>query len=156
MNKTEDVINSQSAREEFIEKIGMITQSEGLPRIAGRVLAMLLYDGERVSFGHLADALQVSRGSISSSVRLLESQQLITRVSKPGDRQDYFQIADNAFANMVEASAMRARRAAEDIAKTLNQIPVSEDGPRQRVASYAAFYRALDEGLATTAKALRR
>jgi DNA-binding transcriptional regulator GbsR (MarR family) len=156
LNKTEEVASGHSAREEFIEKIGVIAQSEGLPRIAGRVLAMLLYDGKRVSFGHLADALQVSRGSISSSVRLLESQQLITRVSKLGDRQDYFQIAENAFANMVEASAMRARRAADDIARTLTQIPVTEDGPRQRVASYAAFYRALDEGLGTTANALRR
>ena len=27
-------------REEFIEKIGVIVQNEGLPRIAGRVLAM--------------------------------------------------------------------------------------------------------------------
>jgi len=34
-------------RADFIEKIGVIAQSEGVPRIAGRVLAMLLCDGER-------------------------------------------------------------------------------------------------------------
>ena len=81
---------AETARADFIEKIGVIAQTEGLPRIAGRVLAMLLYDGERVSFGQLAEALQVSRGSVSSSVRMLESQQLIKRVAKAGDRQDYF------------------------------------------------------------------
>ena len=75
-NPTQDAA-AVAVRAEFIEKIGVIAQSEGLPRIAGRVLAMLLYDGEKVSFGQLADALQVSRGSISSGVRMLESQQLI-------------------------------------------------------------------------------
>ncbi|HCQ59223.1 MAG TPA: hypothetical protein DIU10_15165 [Sulfitobacter sp.] len=117
---------------------------------------MLLYDGERVSFRQLADALQVSRGSISSSVRILESQQLIKRVAKPGDRQDYFQVVDNAFANMVEASASRARRAAADIEESLKVIPASEMGPRARVADYAAYYTAMAEGLDTAAKALRK
>ena len=144
------------ARAEFIEKIGVIAQSEGLPRIAGRILAMLLYDGERVSFGQLAEALQVSRGSVSSSVRMLESQQLIKRVAKAGDRQDYFQLVDNAFANMVDSSAARARRAAADIEESLQRIPETEIGPRARVASYAAYYRAMGDGLAITAKALLR
>lgn len=155
VNKAAKVSAAETARADFIEKIGVIVQSEGLPRIAGRVLAMLLYDGERVSFGQLADALQVSRGSISSSVRLLESQQLIKRVAKAGDRQDYFQVIDNAFVNMVEASAARVSRAAADIEDSLKDIPASETGPRERVASYAAFYRALENGLRTTAEALR-
>ena len=155
MTNDDQIKSAAMARADFIEKIGMITQSEGLPRIAGRVLALLLYDGERVSFGQLAQALQVSRGSISSSVRMLESQQLIKRVAKAGDRQDYFQVLDNAFANMVDASAKRARLAAADIEESLKEIPESEVGPRSRVASYAAFYRAMDEGLITTAETLR-
>lgn len=142
-------------RADFIEKIGIIAKSEGVPRIAGRVLAMLLYDGEQASFGQLADRLQVSRGSISSSVRILESQQLIKRVSRAGDRQDYFQIVENAFANMVEVAATRARRAAIDIEETLHAIPKSEAGARKRVGSYAAYYRVMDEGLSLTASALR-
>jgi len=92
------------ARSGFIEKIGVIVQSEGLPRIAGRVLAILLYDGERISFGQLAETLQVSRGGISSSVRLLETQRLIKRVAQPGERQDYFQIVPNAFSNLIETA----------------------------------------------------
>jgi DNA-binding transcriptional regulator GbsR (MarR family) len=105
-------------------------------------------------FGQLARALLVSRGSISSSVRILESQQLIKRVANAGDRQDYFQLVDSAFANMVEASAARARLAAADIEESLREIPQSETGPRERVASFAAFYRAMDEGLRMTAEAL--
>ena len=156
MTKTKQDDAAAAVRADFIEKIGVIAQSEGLPRIAGRVLAMLLYDGDQVSFGQLAEALLVSRGSVSSSVRMLESQQLIKRVAKAGDRQDYFQVVDNAFAHMVEASATRVRRAAEDIEESLRDIPASEVGPKERVAGYAAFYRAMGEGLDTTAKALRK
>ncbi len=156
MNKVKRTTAAESARADFIEKIGVIAQSEGVPRIAGRVLAMLLYDGERVSFGQLADALQVSRGSVSSSVRLLESQQLIKRVAKPGDRQDYFQMVESAFANMVEASVTRVRRAAAEIEESLKDIPASEKGARARVAEYAAYYRAMGDGLEATARALRK
>lgn len=145
-----------AARTGFIEKIGVIAQAEGFPRIAGRVLAMLLYDGKRASFTQIADALQVSRGSVSASVRMLESQQLIKRVAMPGDRQDYFHLEDNAFANMIEISAKRARRAAVDIEDSLAEIPESEKGARARVADYVAFYLAMCEGLETTAKALRK
>ncbi len=144
------------ARSEFIEKIGLITQTEGLPRIAGRVLAVLLYDGERLSFGQLAEELQVSRGSISSSVRLLEIQQLIKRVANPGDRQDYFQIVENAFPNLLEAAVLRARRAAADIEDSLSRIPTSETGPRQRVAQFSGYYRSMSEALTTAAQELRQ
>lgn len=125
MNRAESGSAAETARADFIWKIGVIVQSEGLPRIAGRVLAMLLYDGQQVSFRQLADALQVSRGSVSSSVRMLESQRLIKRVAKVGDRQDYFQVVDNVFASMVEAQATRVRPAALDIEESVEDIPAS-------------------------------
>lgn len=138
-------------REEFVEKIGVIIQNEGLPRIAGRVLATLVYDGERVSFGELANKLGVSRGSISSSVRLLEDRQVIKRVAKPGDRQDYFEVAEDVYMNLLETSALRARRAYKDIVGTLAKLPLSEAGPHARLKAYADFYDVIDIALTEAA-----
>lgn len=152
MTQQEDIAR---IREEFIEKIGVIAQGEGFPRIAGRVLATLVYDGERVSFGELADRLGVSRGSISASVRLLEDREIIKRVAKPGDRQDYFEMADDAFVNLIETSALRARRAHREIADTLRKLPTSEAGPSVRLTSYAAFYDAVDGALTEAARRMR-
>ena len=73
MTTTELVKSAAKARAELIGKIVIIAQSEWFSPIAGRVLAMLHYDSERVSLGQLAKALQVSRDSISSSVQMLES-----------------------------------------------------------------------------------
>ncbi len=77
-------------RQQFVEKIGAVAQSEGMPRIAGRLFALLIFEGRWFSFGELADVLEVSRGSVSSNVRLLVNLGVIKRASRPGDRQDYF------------------------------------------------------------------
>lgn len=143
-------------REEFIERIGVIAQNEGLPRIAGRVLATLVYDGDRVSFGALAERLDVSRGSISSSVRLLEDRQVIKRVAKAGDRQDYFEVAEDAFMTLIETSALRARRAYKEIAGTLAKLPLSEAGPHARLKGYADFYDVIDSALTEAAAQIRK
>ena len=87
---------------------------------------------------------------------MLESQQLTKRVAKAGDRQDYLQVVEDAFAHMVEAEVARVRPAAADIEESLRNIPESEMGSRQRVADTAAFYRAMGDGLDMTAKALRK
>lgn len=100
--------------------------------------------------------MQVSRGSVGSNLRFLESQQLIKRVAKSGDRQDYYEVVDNAFAIKVEAVATGVRRAATDIKASLRGIPAYDVGPRARAAGHAAYYRAMAEGRDTTGKALRK
>ncbi len=144
------------AREEFIERIGLLAQGEGLPRIAGRLFATLVFDGERLSFGDLAEKLQVSRGSISSSVRLLEERDLIKRVAKPGDRQDYFQLADDPFGALLRLSAQRAERAAGEIRSTLRVLSDDADGPRRRLQAYADFYAAIESCLSGAARDLQK
>lgn len=76
--------NIQEVRSEFIEKIGLQSQTDGFPRIAGRVLGLLVWDGEALAFSDLAEQLQVSRGSISTATRILEERRLIRRIAKPG------------------------------------------------------------------------
>ncbi|MBZ0128400.1 MAG: MarR family transcriptional regulator [Rhodobacteraceae bacterium] len=142
-------------REDFIERIGVMVQGEGFPRIAGRVLATLVFDGERASFGDLAENLAVSRGSISSSVRLLEDREIIRRVAKPGDRQDYFEMSEDAFVNLIENSANRARRAGKEIATTLNRLPQSQSGAHARLATYADFYDEIAVALSDAAERMR-
>lgn len=131
----------EDTRAEFIEKIGMIAQHDGLPRIAGRLLGLLVWDGEAVAFGDLADKLQVSRGSISTATRILEERRLIKRTAKPGQRLDFFQLADDPYSKMLETVALGLDRARAEIDNSLAEIPESEAGIKSRVADYANFYR---------------
>ncbi|MEM9581208.1 MAG: MarR family transcriptional regulator, partial [Pseudomonadota bacterium] len=107
-------------RADFIEKVGQIAQGEGLPKIAGRVFGLLMFDGAPVSFGRLAEELQVSRGSVSSSVRLLEDRGLIKRIGLAGERQDFFQMADQPYTGLLEGALKRIQRAEQEIEATVS------------------------------------
>lgn len=136
-----------AVRTDFIEKTGLVTQAEGLPRIAGRVFGMLIYDGDVVSFGDLATKLQVSRASISTSIRILEERGLVRRVTKPGERQDFFQLAPNPYATMLDGIQKRNQSIKADIAQTIESLPADADAVG-RLRAHANFYASLDDALA--------
>lgn len=138
--------NIASIRSDFIEKAGLITQAEGLPRIAGRVFGLLIFDGDAVSFGDLASRLQVSRGSISSTMRLLEERGLVKRVAKAGDRQDYFQLAPNPYATMLQGVRRRTQAAQNEIVQTIEALPPDTDA-KNRLQEYACFYDVTDKAI---------
>lgn len=146
----------EQTRAEFIEKIGVMAQGDGLPRIAGRLLGLLIWDGHAISFGDLAIKLQVSRASISSATRILEERRLIKRTAKPGDRQDYLQIADKPYIKMMESVADGIEAAKAEIRDTLDDIPEANQDVRDRVQAYANFYDVLSEFAQSAAKKLGR
>lgn len=130
----------EETRSAFIEKIGLKAQADGLPRVAGRVLGLLIWDGTAVSFASLADQLMVSRGSISSATRILLERRLIKRIAKAGERQDFFQLSDAPYVSMMEATKISLDNAKDEIDATLNDIPDAQTEIKARVAAYADFY----------------
>lgn len=81
------------AKDEFVEMMGRHFEEEGVPRIAGRLFGLvMLEEGDR-SLDDLAETLQVSKGSVSSNARMLENWGLLERVTRPGDRRDYYHVA---------------------------------------------------------------
>jgi DNA-binding transcriptional ArsR family regulator len=130
-------------RSDFIERTGLISQAEGLPRIAGRVFGMLIFDGEAICFGDLATRLKVSRASVSTSVRLLEERGLIRRLTKPGARQDFFQLAHDPYTTLLEGVRKRTRSSRAQIDLTIDNLAPGA-GAADRLAAYADFYAALE------------
>lgn len=141
-----DEAEISAVRTDFIEKTGLITQAEGLPRIAGRVFGMLIFDGEMVSFGDLAKRLQVSRASISTSIRILEERGLVKRMTKPGERQDYFQLAPNPYVTMLEGIQKRNQATRDEIVETISALPAGS-GAIERLQEYADFYASTDAAI---------
>jgi DNA-binding transcriptional regulator GbsR (MarR family) len=76
----------------FIEDIGLFFEHMGLPRMAGRVLGVLLIsDPLAQSLNELTEALQASKSAVSTATRLLVEARLIEQVPSPVPRRDYFQ-----------------------------------------------------------------
>jgi DNA-binding transcriptional regulator GbsR (MarR family) len=76
----------------FVEDISLYFEQMGLPRMAGRVLGVLLIcDPPAQSLTDLCELLQASKSSISTTTRLLTEMGLIERAVSPLPRQVYFQ-----------------------------------------------------------------
>jgi DNA-binding transcriptional regulator GbsR (MarR family) len=128
------------AAEEFVEQMGIYAQADGLPRIAGRMFGFFIVECGPHSFSELADKLRVSRGSVSTNVRILESFGAIERTSRPGDRQDYFRLTDDPYARMLEGSLMRIQRVERLAEKTLGELPETSRDSRSRLREMLTFY----------------
>lgn len=95
----------------YIEEVGQALGSFGLPKMAGRVYgALLVADPPEMSADDLASMLKASRGSISTSTRMLELMGIVERLSKPGERRDYFRNRPGAW-----TASMRMRMNAMDL-----------------------------------------
>ena len=75
----------------FIEDISLYFEQMGLPRMAGRILGVLLISNPpEQSLTDLCEVLQASKSAVSTSARLLDEMGLIERVPSPVPRQVYF------------------------------------------------------------------
>jgi len=82
----------------FIEDIGLYFERLGLPRMAGRILGVLLIsDPPAQSITEMSERLKTNKSSISIMARLLLENGLIEKVPSPIPRRDYFQFKDGGW-----------------------------------------------------------
>lgn len=137
--------HSAHAIDEFVERLGLLAQADGLPRIAGRIMGLLVIHGGPFSFAEIAERLKVSRGSISTNSRMLENLGVIERVARSGDRQDYFQIRPQPYIELLRGSLGRLYKAQEYVADAQRNLPDDWVDTQARLADLGAFYRSMIE-----------
>ncbi len=137
-----------AAEERFIEGMGLALEEDRLPRIAGRLVGLLILSPQPLRFDRLAERLRVSRGSISTNTRLLENMGVIERVTRPGDRRDYFQINEQPGLLQRVVDRFRDRQAmAEEMQRAL--LHGTEGGAvvGDRLDRFIRFYAILADSL---------
>lgn len=121
-------MNSKRQRElAYAERAGLVCEEIGLPRMAGRIVGWLLIcDPAHQSLAELGEVLQASKGSISTTTRLLMGMGLLERVSLPGDRRDYVRIQPGSWFQMMNRYQRETdlmRRLAEEGLEILGKSP---------------------------------
>lgn len=124
----------------FVEHMGRVAQGDGLPRIAGRLFGFLIIHAGPYSLGDLAGHLAVSRASVSTNARLLERLGVLVRVSRAGDRQDYYQLHAEPYPALMRGIAERNREARRGVTRARSALPDSWDAARERLADLETFY----------------
>jgi hypothetical protein len=89
----------QAKAERFVEELGVMLEMDvGAPRMVGRVLGWLLVcDPPEQSAAELTEALQASKGSISTATRVLLRLGYIERARFRGERFDRFRARPEAW-----------------------------------------------------------
>lgn len=147
---------ADQAVESFIERMGLSAEADGLPRIAGRIFGFFIIHGGPCSLSELAEALQVSRGSISTNARLMSGLGVIERVSRPGDRQDYYRLAPQPYARMLDGYIERIRGIERNVEEARAELPEDWREAQARLAEMGRFYCSARETTEELVERLRR
>ena len=135
------------ARERFVETMGRHFEEEGVPRIAGRLCGRLMLEEEECSLDDLAEALQVSKGSISSNARLLEDWGVAERVTRPGDRRDYYRLAPDIHQRLLNRQVARIELAIRRFTEAREELGDAPENILQRFDDAVRFNRLAIESL---------
>jgi DNA-binding transcriptional regulator GbsR (MarR family) len=128
-------------RASYVEDFGLLFEGFGLPRMVGRVLGVLLISQEsEFSAEELAEALQASRGSISSATRSLIDMGLVQRRTRRGERRDYFRVKPNAWDEVMRRELESLKTFRQMAERGLGLIDPEDKAARQNLEEMREFY----------------
>jgi DNA-binding transcriptional regulator GbsR (MarR family) len=136
-------MNVTSNEVRFADEMGLLFDSQGFPRIAGRVLGWLLVcEPPEQSLTELTEALEVSKASASTAARLLLQLGVAERALAGRSRRDYIRISEDAGARIFRTRAEFAgvlRRTMERGMELLQGAPASRRARLDRMRRLWAF-----------------
>jgi DNA-binding transcriptional regulator GbsR (MarR family) len=124
----------------FVERMGLVLEADGLPRIAGRIFGLLLVSEEARSLDDLASQLRVSKGSASTNARLLEQRGLLERICRPADRRDYYGVPSELFIHTMAQRLAQWQRFHEAIGAARTSLPIRSPEVRDRLQECEQAY----------------
>lgn len=95
---------------EYIDSMGAYFERYGVAPLVGRLMALLMFADRPLTLDDMAEALHVSRASVSTNIRIGLQSSYAVRVMVPGDRRDYYRFSDDVWERrthvLVEAARM--------------------------------------------------
>ena len=132
----------------YIEEFGLFFEQFGLARTAGRMLGWLLVcKPPHQTMDELAEILQVSKSSISTASRLLIQTGLVSKVSFPGERKDFYRISENAWIQAWSSKNNQTTAMRKLAVRGLELLPNDDLERQARLLEMHDLYKFLEEEL---------
>lgn len=134
----------------YIEHIGVYFEHYGLPRLVGRLLGLLMLSDRPLTLDDMAQALLVSRASVSTNIRIALANRFASRIGIAGDRRDFYTYADDIWERraLVAIEASKASHAmAEQGLATLSPDDIHARERLEEMRDYCDF--TMEESLKT-------
>ena len=144
----------KATRKDFVERFAIAQEGDGLPRIAGRIFGLLLTGERDLSLDEITRELGASKGSASVNTRLLEQRGFIERISRPGDRRDYYRIMPDLFERTMEQRLAKWHRLHDVVEFGMTALDLSPT-VRNRLKNFEAAQNNIREVIETALTRLR-
>ena len=134
----------EDIRNDLINVIGEKAEKFGFSRIAGQLEGLLLFSNKPMSLDEMAERLEVSKGSVSTNIRLLERWKVVRKVYHRGARKNYYEIRGNIWEIETEIMSTIARDEIERVKSLMSNSESSLEkikGKSQEEIEEIAFLR---------------
>jgi DNA-binding transcriptional regulator GbsR (MarR family) len=115
----EDLAKAQS---QFIAAWGQMGTTWGISRTMAEIHALLYITGKPLNTDEIMERLSISRGNASMSLRSLVEWGIVARVHKRGDRKEYYEADQDAWALSRKVIRERLRRELHPILTSLYEV----------------------------------
>lgn len=120
------------AKKELIQAWGNLGYSWGLNKTMAQIHALLMVSPKALSTEDIMDELSISRGNANMNIRALLDWGIISRISVPGERKEYFKSEKDVWALARQVAKERRKRELEPILKILKEVnEVQTDGTEE-------------------------
>ena len=142
------------AEKGFIEEVGIVFEQTGLPRMSGRMFGWLLIsDPPYQSASELAEVLMASKGSISTTIRLLVQMGIVERFIIPGQRHDHFRLKEDALLMIIRHGLEDEVKMFRDLAERgLTLMKKEPEARKQWLEEMHSRYEYLEKALTNSMK----
>jgi len=108
-----------AARAEFLAQWGALGPAWGVSRTMSQIHALLMVSPEPQNTDEIMAALQVSRGNAHANIKELCAWGLLRKVTRPGDRKDYYEAEKDVWRVVQCITRARKRKELEPVLETL-------------------------------------
>ncbi len=133
---------TNQARLHFTQALSRISQFWGFPKAMGAIYATLYLSPTQLSLDDLVEQVGVTKGAISTNVRMLERLGMVHRHVQVGERKDYY-TAEIDFWKIIKTILREREKTEFDLAlrsvqESLEMVQSTAHDPEE--AQTAAFY----------------
>ncbi|HWD56502.1 MAG TPA: MarR family transcriptional regulator [Acidimicrobiales bacterium] len=136
---------SDDWRLHFVEEMASLLLVHGTPRAVMRVLGwMIVCESPEQTGPRIQEALGLSAGSVSTSLRTLTEVGVLERVARPGDRRIYYRLCPQGWERVLK-SRFRAFTELRQVAE--RALDAAGDGADDRLVWMRNTYALMETGV---------
>lgn len=125
----------------YVEDVALFLEQQGLPRIAGRIVGLLLIcDPPHRTAAQMAEELGASKGSISTMTRLLLEAGTIEKVAIPGERATHYVLSEHSLEHKLERQVQRMMGFLPLAERGLKLLEKAPENRKRRLRAVRAMY----------------